>query len=303
MEKKEFSIVSEYDKLTLRGTVYEPNGEKKGIIQIEHGMCEYKKRYEEMMNFFCSYGYVVVCCDHRGHGDSVEKAEDRGWFRDKTGQAFVDDSVQVTKYIKSVYPDLPLILFGHRMGSMIVRCYIQKHEELIDKLIVCGSPANNPLAGVGVFVAKTIGLFKGERHRSKLLAYLSTGKGNDNFPGEGHGSWLSRNRENIEKFYSDEKCGYIFTCNGFENLFKLMKSTYRKKAYEVKNPQLPILFVSGSDDAVLGGEKNFKKTVDMMSSVGYTNVSSKLYKGLRHEIFNDLGKEEVYADLLEFVAL
>lgn len=300
MERKEFALQSEYDNLTLHGTVYEPKGKKKGIFQIEHGMCERTKRYEEMMKFFCSYGYVTVCHDHRGHGDSVEKEEDRGWFRDKQGKAIVSDSVQITRYIKQLYPDLPVVLFGHSMGSMVVRCYIQEHDDLIDKLIVCGSPSKNPLAGMGIFVAKTLSLFKGDRHRSRLLAYLSTGKGNQKFPNEGKGCWLSRNRQNIEEFYADEKCRFVFTCNGFENLFKLMKNTYSKKEYEVKNPSLPIFFVSGSDDAVLGGEKGFKKTVEFMRKRGYTNVSSKLYPKLRHEIFNDLGKEEVYADLLAF---
>lgn len=301
MEKREFTLQSEYDQLTLHGTVYEPNGEKKGIFQIEHGMCERRERYEEMLKFFCSYGYVAVCYDHRGHGDSVEKGEDRGWFKDKKAQAIVEDGVLVTKYIKSLYPDLPVILFGHSMGSMIVRCYLQEHDDLIDKLIVCGTPGKNGLAGMGVFLAKSIGFFKGEKHRSKFLSYLSTGKGNKNFPGEGPGCWLSRNRENIEAFYGDEKCNFIFTCNGFENLFKLMKRTYDKKRYEVKNPDLPIFFISGSDDAVLGGEKKFGEAVDFMRKAGYKNLSSELYKELRHEIFNDLGKEEVYADMLAFV--
>lgn len=301
MERKDFTLQSKYDNLTLHGTVYEPSGEKKGVVQIEHGMCEYKKRYEEMMKFFCSYGYVVVCHDHRGHGDSVEKAEDRGWFRDKHAKAIVADSVQVTEYVKELYPNLPVILFGHSMGSMVVRCYVQEHDDLIDKLIVCGSPNKNPLTGAGIFVAKCISLFKGERHRSKMLAYLSTGKGNKNFPGEGKGCWLSRNRESIEKFHSDEKCMFTFTCNGFENLFKLMRNTYTKKRYKVKNSNLPIFFVSGSDDAVLGSKKNFENITEFMRKAGYTNVSSKLYPGLRHEIFNDFGKEEVYADLLAFV--
>lgn len=302
MEKREFVIHSKYDNLLLHGTVYEPNGEKKGIIQIEHGMCERMKRYEEMMSFFCSYGYVAVCHDHRGHGDSVEKAEDRGWFRDRNAQAIVEDSVQITEYIKELYPNLPIILFGHSMGSMIVRCYLQKHDDLIDKLIVCGTPSKNPLVNPGIFLAKCISFFKGDRHRSKMLAYLSTGKGNNNFPNEGRGCWLSRNRESIEAFYSDEKCHFIFTCNGFENLFKLMRNTFSAKLYKgIKNPNLPIFFISGEDDAVLGGEKKFKKTVDFMRKVGYTNVKSKLYKQLRHEIFNDLGKEEVYADMLEFI--
>ena len=282
--------------------MYEPNGEKRGIIQIEHGMCERRVRYEEMMAFFSSYGYVTVCHDHRGHGDSIEKKEDRGWFRDRNAQAIVEDSVQVTKYVKELYPDLPIVLFGHSMGSMVVRCYLQKHDELIDKLIVCGTPSRNPLVNSGILLAKTISLFKGDRHRSDLLAYLSTGKGNKNFPGEEKGCWLSRNRENIKAFYSDEKCHFVFTCNGFENLFKLMRNTFSAKRYkDIKNPNLPILFISGEEDAVLGGAKQFEKVVNFMRKVGYTDVQGKLYKELRHEIFNDLGKEEVYADMLEFV--
>lgn len=133
-----------------------------------------------------------------------------------------------------------------------------------------------------------------------MLSYLSTGKGNENFPGEGRGAWLSHNRENIEEFYSNPKGDYRFTCNGFENLFKLMKRTYTKKGYRVQNSALPIRFVSGSDDAVLGGEAQFKEAVEFMRKVGYENVTSKLYPGLRHEIFHDTDKEKVLADLLDF---
>ena len=106
------------------------------------------------------------------------------------------------------------------MGSMIVRCYIQEHDDLLKKLIVCGSPANNPLSSVAIALTKTIALFKGDKHKSKMLAYLSTGKGNDRFKGEGKGAWLSHNRENIEAFYAHRKGKNRFTCNGFENLFK-----------------------------------------------------------------------------------
>ena len=301
MEIKNFTVESDYDKLMLHGTVYEPNGEKKGIVHILHGMSEYKERYLDFMQFLCENGYVAVCHDHRGHGDSVEKEADLGWFRDFHGKAIVDDAVKVTKYIQSQYPNLPVTLFGHSMGSMVVRCYVREHDDLIDKLIVCGTPVNNPLAGTAIFVEKCIRLFKGERHRSKMLAYLSTGKGNNNFPGEGKGAWLSQNRASIDAFYQNPKGRYGFTCNGFENLFNLMKRTYRKKGYLVKNKSLPVHFVSGSEDAVLGGEKNFNKCVEFFKQLGYTNVTSKLYAGLRHEILNEFGRETVFRDILSFL--
>ena len=301
MTKKEFSLASNYDGLSLKGMIFEPDGERKGVLQLVHGMCEYKERYEKTMEFFTEKGFVVACYDQRGHGDSVQTAADRGWFGDRSGKAIVEDCAQVVRYLKTEYPDLPLNLFGHSMGSMVVRCYLQDYDGEIDKLIVCGSPVDNPLAGMAVFMTKIIGLFRGQRHRSKMLAYLSTGKGNDNFPGEGRGAWLSRNRENIAADYASEKSNYIFTCNGFENLFNLMKRTYTKKGYSLQNPDLPIFFISGGDDAVLGGEKNFAKTLDFLRARGYTQVSGKLYEGLRHELLNELDNAEVYADILTFL--
>ena len=299
--KKEFTVTSDFDGLVLKGIVFEPEMQPKGIVQIAHGMCEYKKRYEPFMEFLCSQGYVAACHDHRGHGESVEKEEDLGWFRDFHGKAVVEDCVQVTKYLREAYPNLPVILMGHSMGSMIVRCYLRAHDDLIDKLIVSGSPCNNPLAGTAVVLAKTLRLFRGQRHRSKMLSYLSTGKGSAEFAKSGKGSWLTRDPAIAEAFASDPKCSYRFTVNGFENLFNLMKYTYKKRGYQVTNPTLPIHFVSGSEDAVLGGEANWKQVVAFIRNVGYQNVSGKLYDGMRHEVLNEIGKEEVYQDLIQFI--
>lgn len=299
--EKQFTLQSKADGLTLYGWIIEPTDTPKGIVQILHGKSEYKERYEAFMRFFAENGYVAVCHDHRGHGDSVRDAEDLGHFYDKTGKAVVNDSVQVTEYIREQYPNLPIVLFGHSMGSMIARCYLQQHDELIDKAIICGSPSKNPLCGVGIFLAQCIGVLRGAKYRSPLLAYVSTGKGDDRYPGEGPGAWLSRDRANIEKFQDNPKRKKNFTCNGFENLFRLMKMTYQKKKYLVHKPSLPIHFVSGSDDAVLGNEMKWMASIECLREVGYTQVTGKLYEGFRHEIFNDIGKEEVYADLLAFV--
>ncbi len=301
MTTKLFTLPSPYDKLPLAGVITLPDGEPKGIVQLVHGMAERKERYEEFTSFLAEKGYIAVCHDHRGHGESVEKTEDLGYFGDKSGRAVVDDTVAVTQYIKAAYPDLPLTLLGHSMGSMIVRCYIQEHDGLCDKLIVCGSPSKNSLVGVAIALTKCIGFFRGKRYRSKLLKYLSTGKGAKKFAAEGRGAWLSTNRENIARYVQDEKCGFRFTCNGNENLFKLMKNTYTRKAYKVKNPALPIHFVAGGDDPVIVDEVKWVQAIEFMKKLGYTEASGKLYEGMRHEILNEIGREEVYADLLKFI--
>jgi alpha-beta hydrolase superfamily lysophospholipase len=157
------------------------------------------------------------------------------------------------------------------------------------------------LSGAAVLLAKTIGLFRGERHRSKLLSYLSTGKGNEKFVKAGKGSWLTRDEEIASAFRSDPKCRFYFTVNGFENLFNLMKYTYKKRGYRVQNPALPIRFISGDEDAVLGNELKWLRSIEMLREVGYEQVSGKLYQGMRHEVHNEIGREEVYQDVLSFI--
>ena len=296
-----FVLQSNFDSLNLHLLIVEPTGEKKGVLQILHGMCEFKERYVEFMQFFAEKGYVVACHDQRGHGDSVKETGDLGYFYDNSAVAIVEDAVQVTRFLKEKYQGLTVTLFGHSMGSMVARCYLQKYDTLIDKAVICGSPSKNPMAGVAIAMTKCISLFCGKKHRSKLLAYLSIGRGNKRFKDEGAGAWLSHNRENIQAFYQNPKGKVSFTCNGFENLFKLMKNSYKLNRYEVKNASLPIFFISGSEDAVMGDELKWFKTIEGLRKVGYQAVSGKLYEGQRHEIFHDDKREEVLADLLNFL--
>ena len=297
---KNFVLQSAFDNLNLHLVIVEPTGEKKGVLQILHGMCEFKERYVEFMQFFAEKGYVVACHDQRGHGDSVKETGDLGYFYDNSGEAIVEDAVQVTRFLKEKYQHLPITLFGHSMGSMVARCYLQKHDTLIDKAVICGLPSKNPMAGVAIAMTKCISLFRGKKHRSKLLAYLATERGNKRFQGEGAGAWLSHNRENIQAFNQNPK-KVLFSCNGFENLFRLMKNSYKLKRYAVNNANLPILFISGSEDTVMGDELKWFKAIEGLRKVGYQAVSGKLYEGQRHEIFHDDKREEVLADLLNFL--
>lgn len=305
MQKREFTLQSKYDNLALSCAEYTAEGvtqtNAKGVVQIVHGMCEYKERYEGFIDYLTQNGYIVFAHDHRGHGGSVTANENLGYFGDKKGEAIVDDAALVTDEIRRLYPGLSVTLFGHSMGSLVVRAYIQKYEEKIDKLIVCGSPSKNSLAGFGLMLNGVISAFRGKKYRSRLMANASTGGGDDKFPGEGKNAWLTRDKTVVEKYNADEKCNFIFTCNGFSNLLHLVKNAYKKKKYPAKHSDLPIFFMAGADDPVIGSEKKWLAAQQFLRDVGYKNVTGKPYPKMRHEILNELGKEEVYADALAFI--
>lgn len=305
MQKREFTLQSKYDNLALSCAEYTAEGvtqtNAKGVVQIVHGMCEYKERYEGFIDYLTQNGYIVFAHDHRGHGGSVTANENLGYFGDKKGEAIVDDAALVTDEIRRLYPGLSVTLFGHSMGSLVVRAYIQKYEEKIDKLIVCGSPSKNSLAGFGLMLNGVISAFRGKKYRSRLMANASTGGGDDKFPGEGKNAWLTRDKTVVEKYNADEKCNFVFSCNGFSNLLHLVKNAYNKKKYPAKHSDLPIFFMAGADDPVIGSEKKWLAAQQFLRDVGYKNVTGKLYPKMRHEILNELGKEEVYADALAFI--
>ena len=305
MQKREFTLQSKYDNLALSCAEYTAEGvtqtNAKGVVQIVHGMCEYKERYEGFIDYLTQNGYIVFAHDHRGHGGSVTANENLGYFGDKKGEAIVDDAALVTDEIRRLYSGLSVTLFGHSMGSLVVRAYIQKYEEKIDKLIVCGSPSKNSLAGFGLMLNGVISAFRGKKYRSRLMANASTGGGDDKFPGEGKNAWLTRDKTVVEKYNADEKCNFVFSCNGFSNLLHLVKNAYKKKKYPAKHSDLPIFFMAGADDPVIGSEKKWLAAQQFLRDAGYKNVTGKSYPKMRHEILNELGKEEVYADALAFI--
>ena len=304
MNREETKLKSKQDGLELQVAVIKPEGKIKGIIQISHGMAEHKERYYEFMEYLASYGYVLVIHDHRGHGGSVKRKEDLGYFYEDTAEYIVEDVYQVTKFIKEKYPNQKLILFGHSMGYMVVRKYSKKYDKEIDKLVVCGSPSKNPLVGLAIGLVKVLKVFKGERYRSKLIQRLAFGfyhKGIENPISEN--AWICGNEEIIQKYDEDELCGFIFTLNGFQNLFTLMKDIYCQKGWNLENKELPILFIAGEKDPVIVNSKAWKQAQEFLRHLGYQNVSGKLYSDMRHEILNEKEKKKVFEDVKKWIEI
>lgn len=300
MKKENIKFISNFDSLELDALIYIPD-DIKGIVQIAHGMVDHKSRYIPFLEFLATHGYVACIHDHRGHGNSVKCKEDLGHFYDKTGKAIVDDVHQISLYLKERFKNVPFILFGHSMGSLVVRVYASKYDNDIDKLIVCGSPSNNPATNAALALIDLDIKFKGERHISKTFTSLSTGDYNKAYSNEGNNAWLSVNKQNVIDYNNDPKCGFPLTLNGYRNLILLMKETYKMDGWVMNKPNLPILFISGSDDPCAISKEKWLEAIDNMKSHGYTNINGKMYEGYRHEILNEDIKEEVFNDILNFI--
>ena len=302
MKREIVKIKSLQDGLLLDTLIVYPDKNVKGIIQISHGMAEYKERYEPFMNFMAQNGYVSIINDHRGHGKSILNNNDLGYFYDESSNYIVEDLHQITDYIKNKYPNKKIILLGHSMGSMVVRKYIKKYDSDIDKLIVSGSPSKNQFVDIAILLAKIIKLFKGDKYRSKLIQKLAFGNYNKNIKEiNSQNDWLCTDSKVVFDYDNDDNCGFIFTTNGFINLFKLMKDIYTKNKWKLNNKDLDILFIAGSDDPVIVSKEEWMNSQKFLKELGYKNITNHLYKGMRHEILNEKDKLKVFNDILEFI--
>ena len=303
IRKNEFHIASKADGLLLSGVMLVPEGRPHGVVQIVHGMSEHKERYLPFMTYLAENGWIAVIHDNRGHGKSVKKEEELGYFYDGGYKALIDDIEQVRAYVEEgLNEELPYILVGHSMGSLAVRCYLQKYDENIDKLIVLGSPSKPAVYKTGYALTKLMLKLKGGHAHSKLLDMGFMGSYAKKFEADGtKSSWICSDPEVVRAYIDDPLCGFPFTVNGYWNLIRLTGLTYRKKPYQVQHPDLPILFLSGREDPCHLGPKNFGKSVHFMKRLGYRNVQAGLYAGMRHEVLWEKKKKKVYQDILKFI--
>lgn len=148
----------------------------KAIFQIAHGMAEHCNRYEEFAQYLAAKDYAVFANDHIGHGKSVASDDDLGYFGERDGWlAFVNDAKLLTDIAREEYPDKPVIVFGHSMGSFIIRSYCEKFGNDIAGGIFCGTSGTNPMSGIAIKLADLVVRAKGSRHRSEFINKLAFG--------------------------------------------------------------------------------------------------------------------------------
>ncbi|MBR5269781.1 MAG: alpha/beta hydrolase [Anaerotignum sp.] len=302
--KKHIYYPSSDGNTKLHGIIWEPETEPKAIVQISHGMVEYAERYEGFAAFLNEHGILVAGNDHLGHGRSYTEEWQKGYFAKEKGDiCALQDLHRMTLLPQKKYPDIPHFLFGHSMGSFFARRYLCMYPNEIDGTIICGTGWQPvPVLKGGLAVVKLLSLLKGDRFRSAFVTKLAFGDINKAFePVNNSKDWLTRDVEVTEKYLEDPNCGFLFTLNGYRTLFRSMLLAQDMEQLQKMDEDLPVLFISGEMDPVGDFGKGVKKAVNAFYASGMEDVECILYPEARHELTNELNKEEVFQDILEWL--
>lgn len=302
--KKEISIESSNKSDKLHVVIWEPEVEVKGIVQISHGMVEYVERFENLAKVLNDAGWLCIGNDHLGHGKTAANKEDLGYFGKGKSGLVVDDLHLVTEYAKECYgKNVPYVLFGHSMGSFMARRYLCTYGSELNGAIISGTGYTpNAILGAGKMVAGIVRTIKGERYRSKLLENMAFGAYNKKITdAKTDKDWLTKDEQIVKKYLADEFCTFAFTVNGYETLFDVLSYIQSDENVGRIPKNLPIYMISGDMDPVGDYGKGVETVYNQFKRAAIENVVMKLYEGDRHELTNELDKEQVYADILSWL--
>ncbi len=300
-EIKEITAASSDNIHTLVGRIYIPDGEIKGIFHIVHGMTEHIERYDPLMSYIAQNGFVAFGYDNLGHGKTARDDSELGFIANNNGWKYLVNDVSVfDKIISNLYPDKPIYLFGHSMGSFIARLAATNFGDMYAKLIICGTGGRNPMSRIGILLCKILKAVKGEKYISDFIINMAFGSYNKRFEGDSKYSWLTKELEIIEKYKNDKFCTFKFTVSAMQDLITLTDLCNRRSWYKEIRKDLPILLISGSDDPVGNYGKGVNQVYNDLIKSG-ADVTLKLYENCRHEILNDSCRSEVLSDTLKFI--
>ena len=285
-----FTLISLQDGLPLSMVQVAPEGEIRALVQLAHGMSEHKERYLPFMQFLAERGCLCVMNDHRGHGASARSDDQRSFPGSDADHALVEDLHQITQWMRRQHPGKKLFLLGHSMGSLAARAYCEEHAGQIDGLLLSGSPARHPALGPGLLLIRVLQRFLGPEYRNPRLQDLVVGGYARKFP-EHRYAWLSSNMDNVLAFADDPLCRFTYSLSGLEMILQLMRRAYGLKQLP---PDLPVRFYSGAEDPCAMGQRGFERAVQAMRRAGCRDVQGHMFPGMRHEILNEGGRQQVF---------
>ena len=300
---KRFSFPSRDGASTLAAYRILPKGSPVAMVQISHGMCEYFLRYEGFATFLAERGILVFGHDHLGHGNSAPTPSELGFTVPGGGaDCLVGDVIALGEQMKKEYPHLPLILFGHSMGSFIAREALALKDSLWSAAVICGTGGPETPAAAGKLLASLIIKLQGERHRSKLLKSIAFAGYNKRFEKNcDPNAWLTRDPSVVEAYNADPFCTYTFTTRAYHDLFTLVDRVSKKNWAGRLNKEIPLLVISGEEDPVGGFGKGVRSVFVRIQSAKIKDATLILYPGMRHEILNELGSQQVWEEIAQWM--
>ena len=302
---KDIYFDSSNGKNKVRALICVPDGEVRGVVQIAHGIAEHIDRYRDFMEYLADNGFVVAGDDHLGHGKTMTGEEDKGQFSDKDGwNCVVKDLVSLHDLMVTEYPGINYIVFGHSMGSFLMRTYIADYPSKYDMAIISGTGHQGKLlVTAGNIIAQNTIKKKGYDSDGTSLNNLSMGGYQKKIKNPRTDcDWLSRDEAQVDKYVADETCGFTAKAGLYADMLKGVKYVTDMNNIRKIRKDKPVLFISGDMDPVGEYGKGVKKAYGCFKKAGIADVTMKLYPEGRHEMLNELNKDEVYKDILDWIS-
>ncbi|MFD2045055.1 alpha/beta hydrolase [Ornithinibacillus salinisoli] len=272
---------------------FEEGIEPKAIVQLSHGMVEHIQRYKSTASFLLKQNIFVYGNDHRGHGRTGKRQGLMGYFADENGfEKTANDLFEITKMIKKDYPDTPIFLLGHSMGSFLTRYYIQEHGDMLDGVILSGTGF---YSRASILSGKLLASKLPPKEKSPLMNKLAFGNFNRKIKNKKTNfDWLSGDKKVVQDYMADPYTGFIPTARFFFDLMTGLEYIHDNKRNKTIRNDLPILLICGDSDPVGNYGKGVWKTTHLYEKAGLTNITTMLFENGHHELLNEVNKEEVY---------
>lgn len=279
----------------------DPDTPTRAVVQIAHGMCETGKRYEELAELLTGHGYAVYCNDHRGHGQTagLEFLGDAG---ENGFEGMIEDQLLLASELRKRHSAVPHYLMGHSMGSFLTQKIMCSNGEAFDGFILSGSNGPQGMLLFGLKLAAVQMRFQGNTHRSVMLNALVFGPYNRGFgtirtPFD----WLSRDEAEVDKYVNDPYCGQVCSAQFFRDFFKLLSEIHKPELMGCLLKDKPIYIFSGEEDPVGQRGKGVRRLIELYQKYGIEDLEYRLYPGGRHEMLHEINRDEVAADVLDWL--
>jgi alpha-beta hydrolase superfamily lysophospholipase len=275
-----------------------------GLILLAHGMAEHAGRFEDFAKFLTLNNFAVYANDHRGHGKTAGSLDNVGFLAPKNGwDKVVSDFRQLSLYIKEKNKDKPLYVFGHSGGSFIVRKFILESTTRLQGVIISGTSGDPGLVGVlGVIMTRFMMIFYPAKSPSAFMDKMTFGSFNKPFkPNRTKFDWLSHDNAQVDKYVADPYCGGVFSIGYFNDLAKAVLFVNKQKNIDKTPQDLPVLIFSGELDPVGNNGKGVREVYNKFKRAGVKNLTLKIFNGGRHEMLNEINKNEVYQLILDWI--
>lgn len=278
---------------------YNTEKKYKGVLQLVHGMLEYIERYHELAEYMAQEGYFVIGHDHLGHGDSVNGPDELGYVSEDGAANWVKDIGLIRKMAVGYAPDVPYFMLGHSMGSFLVRRYLIYHGDRVDGALLLGTGhPSRVLIKSGLAVTEALKLKAGGRGTSRFLDLMTCTGYAKRYPNNAKdGSWLSRDPQVLIQALMDPKQHFHFSLNAYRALFETMDEVTSEKRMGRMPKNLSLMILSGGDDLVGEKGKGIHRLENALQKIGMKDVTCIIYPDNRHELINDLDKQQVLQDI------